>query len=163
MSSTLGSIRGIAQSLILIVAALALASGAANAQFPGYGWGYGFPAYGYGAYASPFGYGMAGYGYGMPGYGYPGMAYGYGYGMAGYGYGMPGYGYPGMGYGYADRPAIGYASPITASPYMNPLFGVGLTPLGVQSYLTEANLLGRGQLEADRRARARDLQRLRGR
>ncbi len=157
MSLTLGSLRGKSLALVLIVAALVCAPGAARAQFPGYGWGYGFPGYGYGmpyAYAMPaFGYGM-GYGLGMPGYGYGGMGYGYGmgngFGMSGYGYGMGPFGYPafvGLGYG-------GMAT----SPYTNPYFGLGLTPLGVQSYLTESNLLGRGQLQAAQRARARELQ-----
>jgi len=110
MSSSLGSLRGISQAFILIVAALVFAPGTARAQFPGYGWGYGFPGYGYG-YASPFGYGMPGYGYGI----------------------------------------------------LNPFFGFGLTPLGIRSYFTEMNLLGRGQLQASQRARARELQGYRGR
>jgi len=85
--------------------------------------------------------------------------------MPGYGYGMGGYGFPGIGiyYGYPAAAAFGYCTPIATSPYLNPFFGLGLTPLGVQSYLTEANLLGRGQLEASRRARARELQGYRGR
>lgn len=102
MSSALGSLRGISQAFILIVAALVFAPGTARAQFPGYG-----------AMASrgtatpvPFGYGMPGYGYGI----------------------------------------------------LNPFFGLGLTPLGIHSHFTESNLLGRGQLEASRRARARELQ-----
>src|SRR5271157_1574763 len=140
MSSALGSQRGFSQAFILIVAALVFAPGTARAQFPGYGWGYGFPGYGYG-YASPFGYGMPGYGYGM-GYGPPGI---------------------GIYYGYPAAAAFGYGSPIATSPYLNPFFGLGLTPLGTHSYFTEMNLLGRGQLEASRRARARELQGYRGR
>jgi hypothetical protein len=67
-----------------------------------------------------------------------------------------GYGYPGMGYGYigvgfglgADvvypGPIYGMAYPFAYnSAYWNPLFGVGLSPLGVQSYLFETRLLGR--------------------
>lgn len=73
-------------------------------------------------YGSPYGFG----------YGYPGA--GFGHGAMGYGYGYPGLGY-GMGYGYGV-PAFGYA-------YANPLFGVGLTTLAVQSFNIEANVLGR--------------------
>jgi len=86
MSSTLGSLRGKSQALVLIGALLVFAPGAARAQFPGYGWGYGYPAYGYGmgyGYGMPvYGYGM-GYGYGMPGYG-SGYGRGYGSGMRGF-------------------------------------------------------------------------------
>ena len=73
----------------------------------------------------------------------------------------------GYGYGYGTlypnitaanvlgySPGLPYAGPALSSPYTNPLFGVGLTPLGVQSYFAESNMLGRGQLEADRRTRA---------
>jgi hypothetical protein len=125
----------------------------------GYG-GYGYPGFGFGGYGmSPFGYGY-GYGFGYPGYGmaygypgfggfYPGMGYGYGYG----------FGYPNITSGYAlgYAPGLPYAGTMMASPYTNPLFGMGLTPLGVQSYFAESNMLGRGQLEADRRTRAREL------
>jgi hypothetical protein len=166
-----------AQAFVLIVAALVLAPEAARAQFPGYGWGYGFPGYGYAGYPGPYGFGMPGFGYGMGyGYGMPGFGYGmgYGYGMPGYGYGMgygfgmPGYGL-GVGYGngvpgleiYYGSPGfgvVGSGSPIVNSPYLNPLFGVGMTPLGLQSYLTESNMLGRGQIGAAVRARAREQQ-----
>ena len=88
---------------------------------------------------------------------------GYGYGMPGYGYGVAGYGFPQIGFNYAYSAALGYGSPIATSPYLNPYFGLGLTPLGLQSYLTESNLLGRGQLQASQRARARELQGYRGR
>ncbi len=179
MSSALGSLRGVTPAFVLIVVALVFGPEAARAQFPGYGWGYGFPGYGYAAYPGPYGFGMSGfgsgmgYGFGMPGFGY-GIGYGYGFGMPGfgygmgYGYGMPGYGL-GVGYGngvpglgiYYGSPAfgvVGSGSPIVNSPYLNPLFGVGMTPLGLQSYLTESNLLGRGQLGAALRARAREQQ-----
>jgi hypothetical protein len=43
------------------------------------------------------------------------------------------------------------------APYANPMFGLGLSPLGAQSYFTESSALGRAQLSADRRARAREL------
>ena len=164
MSSALGSLRGISQAFILIVAALVFAPGTARAQFPGYGWGYGFPGYGYG-YASPFGYGMPGYGYGM-GYGLACLATAWDtvtvcrYVMVmAWGVRLPG---TGIYYGYPAFAAFGYGR-IATSPYLNPFFGLGLTPLGIHSYFTESNLLGRGQLEASRRARARELQGYRGR
>jgi hypothetical protein len=157
MRSTLGSLQGMAQAMVLI-AALVFTAGTARAQFPGYGWGYGWPAYGYG-YGMPYGYGM-GYGYGWPAYGY-----GYGYGMPFYGYGMGGYGPPGLGsyYGYPAFGVFGSGNSIFNSPALNSLFGVGMTPLGLNSYLVESNLLGRGQLQASQRARARELQGYRGR
>jgi hypothetical protein len=80
------------------------------------------------------------------------------FGNPGFGGFNPGYGY---GYGYGDGygylPAMPYAGPLIGSAYANPLFGTGLTPLGVQSYFTESNMLGRAQLEANRRSRAREL------
>ena len=121
-------------------AALALALGilpaaTARGQLMGYG-GMGYGGMGYGG----MGYGYPGMGYGGMGYGYPGFGYG-GYGYGGYGYGLPvggsgyGYGYPGFGYGYFPfLPGLS-----------NPLFGVGMTPLGVQSALFETNVLGRGR------------------
>ena len=108
----------------------------------GYGYGYGVPAMGYGM----GGYGMSGYGYGMGGYGMGGYGYGmggygmggYGYGMGGYGYGMGGYGYGMGGYGY------GYGYPgVYGGGYMPPMYGIGLTPLGTQSYMIETQLFGR--------------------
>ena len=62
-------------------------------------------------------------------------------------------------FGSATR-GLRYAGIAPSNPYSNPLFGVGLTPLGVNSYFTEMNLLGRGQLRADQRARARERARL---
>jgi hypothetical protein len=147
---------GLAWLLPMVLAVALIASPAARAQFPGYGMGFGYPAYGYGGYGYPgfgMGYGM-GYGYGFPGYGlgYPGLGYGVG------GYGM-GYGIGGPGYGYAAGfPAVlPYGGPMAFAPYANPMFGLGMTPLGTQSYFTESNTLGRAQLSADRRARAREL------
>jgi hypothetical protein len=78
------------------------------------------------------GYPGMGYGWGM---GYPGMGYGWGMGYPGignpYAFGVPGY-----GYGYGNIYAY-------SSPLYNPLFGVGLTPLGAQSYIAETRLFGR--------------------
>jgi hypothetical protein len=157
-----------ARTLLMVLALLVASPGLARAQFLG-GWGYGgwgyggwgYPGYGFGGYGmSPyaFGYGYPAYGIGVGGmaYGYPGFGGfypGYGYG---YGYGYP---YPNITTGYAlgYSPGLPYAGPAMSSPYTNPLFGLGLTPLGVQSYFAEANMLGRGQLEADRRTRAREL------
>jgi len=154
-------------ALVLALAILLVASERASAQIPGYGGGgmaWGYPGWGYGgSYGYPaMGYGYGGLGYGGPGYGYGGM--GYGYGGPGYGYGGPGYGYGGMGYGYPrvaygypawgrryyrgyGYPAyygFGYGNPGFYTPgLLNPLFGVGMTPLGVQSYLYETHVLGR--------------------
>jgi len=135
-------------TLILALAILLVSSATASAQFPAYGGGgmaVGYPFFGYG-YGSP---GM-GYGYGGPGYGYPIGGYGIGpYGMGGSGYGGMGYGmgYGGFGYGYPGYSyGYGYGSPniyARTSPLYNPLFGVGLTPLGAQSYMLETQLFGR--------------------
>ncbi len=134
-------------SLILALAIVLMPSEKADAQMMGFGGGYGYP--GMMGYGYP---GMMGYGYpGMMGYGYPGMmGYGYrpfGYGVYNSGYLNPGfgYGYPGFGYGYGYGGmgfAPGYAG-YWGTGYRNPLFGVGLTPLGTQSYLMETRLLGR--------------------
>jgi len=92
---------------------------------------------------------------------------------------MPGYGYgilnPFFGFGLTPLGIHSYFGYIAISPSRTclvaassrplgvPFFGLGLTPLGIHSYFTESNLLGRGQLEASRRARARELQGYRGR
>jgi hypothetical protein len=101
--------------------------------YPGLGYGFGYPALGYGGYG--YGYGYPGLGYGGYGYGYPGLGYGFG----GYGFGYGGYAY-GAGYGGLTP----YTSGFTAPGTYNPLFGLGLTPLGVQSALAERYVLGRG-------------------
>src|SRR4051812_34605090 len=98
------------RSLSLVLSFLVLSTTPVRAQFVGYG--YGIPAYGY---AFPA------YGYGYPAfasYGYPGFGYGF-YG-SGFFYTGPAVnaGFGGLGYGYG---------------YPNPYFGVGLTPLGVNS------------------------------
>lgn len=101
--------------------------------------------FGYGGY----GYGYPGFGYGYPGfgYGYPGFGYGYGFGYPGFGYGGYGFGYGGPGVTIAG-PYAPYGYPYGYGGYgpgaLNPLFGLGLTPLGVNSALTERYLLGRG-------------------
>jgi hypothetical protein len=110
--------KGITSAAGLLVLALVLGavSQPAQAQFMGYG--------------AP-----GGYGYGYPGYGYGAYGVGYGYSMYGPIYGA--YGPAGLGpngytlYGYG----VGW--------YRNPYFGVGLSPLGVQSALSERYLLGR--------------------
>ena len=122
--------------LILALAFVLLPTSNARAQYPGYG-GWGYPGWGYG-------------GWGWGGFGYPGVAYNYGY--PGYGLGnipvygnfvmgAPGYGYGGSGYG-----GFGYAPGgigMSGVGYWNPMFGVGLTPLGTSSYMMESQLLGR--------------------
>jgi hypothetical protein len=150
--------RGPAWLATVLVLGVALTAGSARAQFVGYAPGYGFPGsaygngYGYPGYAlGGYGYGYPGLGYGYGGYGYPGLGYGYGgYGYPGYGYGYPGFGY-GLGYGYGGYAyGTGYAgflpytTPLFSDPYSNPLFGLGLSPLGVQSALAERAFLGRG-------------------
>jgi hypothetical protein len=75
-------------------------------------------------------------GYGIPGwgYGYPGFAYGYPALAAGY------YG----GYGYPTYYSFGYGNPGLYTPgLINPFFGAGLTPLGVQGYSIETQIFGR--------------------
>jgi hypothetical protein len=135
-------------TLILALAILLVSSQTANAQFPAYGGGgmvAGYPGFGFGMGYPGMGYGypIGGYGigpYGMDGFGgmgYGGVGYGgMGYGGMGYGMGYGGFGYGGYGYGYPNI----YAQ---TSPLYNPLFGVGLTPLGAQSYMVETQLFGR--------------------
>ena len=137
-------------TLILALPILLLSSSTASAQFPAYGGGgmaVGYPGWGYGGfYGYPaMGYGYAGIGYGGMGYG--GMGYGgMGYGGMGYGgMGFGGMGYGGMGYGFPGYRyyGFGYGNPGFYTPgLMNPLFGVGMTPLGAQSYLYETRVLG---------------------
>ncbi len=139
-----------------------------SAQFPVYGgggmavgyggFGYGYPMIGYGYGMGGYGYGLGGYGmggYGMGGYGMGyGLGYGMGYGMGGYGMGGYGFGYPGVGYGY------GYGYPgFYGGGYMPPMYGIGLTPLGAQSYMIDTQLFGRRSCQALQRLRARDTRR----
>jgi hypothetical protein len=139
-------------TLTLAVAMVLMPTGKAEAQYMGFGgFGYGYPGWGYGGWGYP--------GWGWGGYGYPSIAYNYGYpgygfgnipvsgnfvmGAPGYGYGGLGYGYGGLGYGYGG---FGYAPGgigMSGVGYWNPMFGVGLTPLGTQSYMMETQLLGR--------------------
>jgi hypothetical protein len=124
-----------ARAVVLALAILALPSTAARAQVIGYGgFGYGSPGFGYGGY----GYGSPGFGYdggyGSPGFGYGGYGYGYNFAIPGYGYGFPGY----------NLGVPQFISPNLGTGYANPLFGLGLSGLGVQSALAEQILLGRG-------------------
>jgi hypothetical protein len=79
---------------------------------------FGYPYYGLGRFPVYGNSIMAGPGFGYGGYG----GYGFGYGGLGY---MPG----GIG--------------VSGVGFFNPMFGVGLTPLGTQSYMIETRLLGR--------------------
>ena len=159
-------------TLILAMAILLVSSQSAHAQFPAYGGGgiavgYPFFGYGYGLPGMGYGYGELGYGYPIGGYGigpygmggYGGIGYGMGYGGMGYGMGYGGMGYGGMGYGGMGYGGMGYGMGYggfgyggygfypniyaQTSPLYNPLFGIGLTPLGAQSYMLETQLFGR--------------------
>jgi hypothetical protein len=106
------------------------------------GLGAGFPAWGYGGLGYGFGSGFPGFGngFGFPGYGYGFPAYGFGFGFPAYGYGY-GFGLLGNPVGYG---AFGY--PVIPPGNFNPYFGVGTTPLAVQSALMERYTFGRGSL-----------------
>jgi hypothetical protein len=133
---------------ILALAILLVPARPARAQFPAYGgggMGFAYPAWGYGGFSGypAMGYDGMGYGYGGMGYGYGGMGYGYpGMGGGFYGgYGFPAYAYAGSGFQYYG---FGYGNPGFYTPgLMNPLFGIGMTPLGAQSYMYETQVLGR--------------------
>jgi hypothetical protein len=123
---------------IVAFALLVLIVPASRSQAQGYGYGaYGYPGYGYGYGGPGFGYGYgAGYGYGYPVGGY----YGYG-GAFGFGLGV-GYSYPPVSYNYFGNGYPGVQAPLVSGVGdLNPLFGLGLTPLGVQSALAERNLI----------------------
>jgi hypothetical protein len=128
-------------SPFLAVAIVLVAAQWANAQFPAYGgmgMGFGYPGWGYGGF---YGYPFMGYGYGGIGYGYPMYGFGYGYSYPRYGFGYPGFGYGYPGFQYYG---FGYGNPGFYTPGLaNPLFGVGMSPLGAQSYLYETQVLGR--------------------
>lgn len=132
MSRLRRSVRGAIGTLGALVVLLGLCAAPARAQGFGYGaWGsgFGYPAYGYPGY---------GFGYGYPAYGVGGFAgYGFGYGFPGFGYATAGFNQPWIGPGFG-------AFANTAPGLYNPMFGLGLTPLGTQSALTERYLLGRG-------------------
>ncbi|MBV8269501.1 MAG: hypothetical protein JO252_24525 [Planctomycetaceae bacterium] len=121
-----------ARAVVLALAILALPSTAARAQVIGYGsFGYGYPGFGYGYGYPGFGY----YGsYGYPGFGYGGYGYGSNFALPGYGYGYPGY----------NLGVPQFISPTLGTGYVNPLYGLGLSGLGVQSAPAEQILSGRG-------------------
>jgi hypothetical protein len=120
-------------SLTLALVIVLMPSREADAQMVGFGAAVGYPSVG--VYN---GYPMVNYPFSSFGNVYPGMGYGVGYGGMGYGmgYGVMGYGYPGFGYG------AGYAG-YYGTGWRNPMFGVGLTPLGTQSYMMETRLFNR--------------------
>jgi hypothetical protein len=128
--------------LILALAFVSMPADKARAQYMGYG-GWGYPGWGYGGWGG-YGYPGAYYNYGYPFYGMGNFpVYGnFNMGYAGFGYGgFGGYGGYGLGYG-----GFGYAPGgigISGVGYYNPMFGVGLTPLGTQSFFVETQLLGR--------------------
>jgi hypothetical protein len=143
-------------SSLLALVILLIPSREADAQMVGFGAAAGYPGLGaYNGYpmvdypSSSFGYAYPGMGSGMGygGMGYGGMGYG-GMGYGGMGYGGMGYGgmgYGGMGYGYG-YPGLGYGAGYAGfygTGWRNPMFGVGLTPLGTQSYMMETRLFGR--------------------
>jgi hypothetical protein len=136
-----------ARTLTLALVFLALPPTLAHAQFIGYGGGLGYPGVGYGGLGYPgIGYGGLGYpgvgygGLGYPGVGFGGLGYGFGgLGFAGYGFAS---GFPALAYSYQGFNPYGYAG--FYPNYPSPMFGVGLTPLGVNSALTERYMLGRG-------------------
>jgi hypothetical protein len=133
-----------ARIAIAVAALLVFSAAPARAQGFGYGGyagypGLGYGGYGYGGFGYP-GYGYGGYGYGGYGYGgYPGF-YGGGFTPSMIGYG-PGYMFPTYGYGMGYNTGYGFGY---TGGYYNPMFGVGLTPLGTQSALYERYYLGRG-------------------
>ena len=142
-------------ALAAVLVLVSLSAGRAEAQFGGMGYGAGFTTPSFG----PYGVGNAGmvYGFGYPGMGYGALGAGYAYGYPGLGYAGIGYryAYPGLlnagvGYGYV-YPGLGYGGVgympslnFSGAPYVNPTFGTGLTPLGMNSALTERYVLGRG-------------------
>jgi hypothetical protein len=120
------------------VVCLIASAPAANAQFANYGgmYGYGFPG--------GFGYGMSGFGGGF--YGGPGFGFGYPMMMGGFGYPGMGYGFGGgygFGYGYGPGAFLGGYPGYGMPGLWNPLFGVGMSPLGAQSFMYETQVLGR--------------------
>jgi hypothetical protein len=108
---------------------LSLAAGEANAQFPGYGWGYDYPVTG-------FNYGAGGIDYGLSAFGFPpygSSGYGVGpafYGASGIDYGLSAFGFPPYGSsGYGVGPAFYGASGIDYG------LGVfGFPPYGTSGY-----------------------------
>jgi hypothetical protein len=165
MSSTLGFIRHTTVSLVLSVATLALASGEANAQSPGYGWDYDYPVTGFNYGAGGFDYGLSAFGF--PNYGSSGNGVGPAfYGASGFDYGLGAFGFPPYGTsgygGYSVGPAFGGGGTVNGLSYMGALFGSGTTVVGNQGFANGSNRSGRVQAGADRRAKTRRLQQQRG-
>ncbi len=124
-------------TLTLSLVILLVPSRKSEAQMVGFGAAVGYPGLG-----ANNGYPMVNYPFTSFGYAYPGMGYG-GMGYGGMGYGGMGYGGMGYGFGY---PGFGYGGGYAGyygTGWRNPMFGVGLTPLGTQSYMTETRLFNR--------------------
>ncbi len=146
MQQLLKCLKPIGWSLSVAMVLLLMPARESRAQMLGYGVGVGVPSGGgfYNGYPSvsypftSFGTPYPGMVYGGGGLGYGGLGYG-GYGFNGLGYG--GYPYGGMGY-YGAGYGPGYAG-FYGTGFRNPMFGVGLTPLGSQSYMAETRLFGR--------------------
>ena len=121
---------------------------------PGY---YDYPAYDYGlppvctyGYYDYYPYACAPYGYYGADWFFGGLFIGAGPWYSGW-YGRPwgwGWGHPWGGWGWGSHRyyggGYGYGYPgLYGGGYMPPLYGVGLTPLGTQSYMIETQLFGR--------------------
>ncbi|MGP0064152.1 MAG: hypothetical protein ACLQGP_11210 [Isosphaeraceae bacterium] len=124
-------------SLTLALVVLLMPPRETNAQMVGFGAAVGYPGTGF-----YNGFPMVNYPFTSFGNAYPGMGYGMGYGGMGYG----GMGYGGMGYGGMGYGGMGYGAGYAGfygTGWRNPMFGVGLTPLGTQSYMMETRLFNR--------------------
>ena len=125
-------------SLTLALVIILMPSRKTDAQMVGYGVAVGPPSNVYWNGSPTVNYPFTSFGSAYPGMGYGGMGYPVtGYGAIGYGgVGYPAFRYGGVGYG------PGYAG-YYRTGWRNPLFGVGLTPLGTQSYMRETRLFNR--------------------
>jgi len=144
-------------SLTLALVIVLMPSEKADAQMVGFGAAVGPTSFGYNNGYPMVNYPFTSFGNAYPGVGYGGMGYGMGYGGMGYGgmgyggmgYGGMGYGgmgYGGMGYGGMGYGGMGYGGGYAGyygTGWQNPMFGVGLTPLGTQSYMAETRLFNR--------------------